>query len=124
MAERRNLQTTHQKPVSDKALQKIGARTVSINEHSVTDLAIYGGIDRVEALLRETHRTIRRLGIGTRRTAPFANPARGKGAQPALHDVVLWLDSLDRESSDVTFLKRLHKTLVGRCSPEFLKSLD
>lgn len=124
MAERKNIQTAHQRLVSNKVLQTTGARTVSINKHSVTDLAIYGGIDRVESLLRETHRTVRRLRLKTGRSAAFNNPSRGRGAPPALHDVTLWLNSLSRKSNDIGFLKRLYKTLRRRCSPEFLKALS
>lgn len=133
MAERKHLQTGAQRQVprndrvaraQNKVHQSTGGTTIGVNKHAVTDLSLYGPQNRAEALLREVHRTLKRIGLRTDRgIKPFSSASKGNGASANIHDLIRWLDSLDSRHGDIDFLKQLYKTLCGRVSKGFLKDL-
>jgi len=123
MADRKSPQTEVAKPRTNAQIQAAAPpRTVRINEHAVADLACYGSQAKIESLFRETDRTVRRLRARVRAAKPYASPPRGQGAWPGIQDIILWLDSLTRKH-DLTFVKRLHKTLAGRVGRAFSRTL-
>jgi hypothetical protein len=89
--------------------------SISINRHSLVDMALFGPKERVEALFRETRKTLVRLGTDAKSAKPLTSPPRGSGNWPNIHDVMRWLDSLT-DKDNLTFLKRLHATLKPRVS--------
>ena len=130
MAERKRLETKAQPQVpkivraADRVMQSTGAVTIGVNKHVITYLAIYGPQNRAEALLREVHRTLKRIGLRTGRgVKPFAKPEKGGGGSVNMHDAICWLDSLHADHVDVGFLRRLYKTLCGRVTKGFLNDL-
>ncbi len=107
----------------NKVHQSTGGTHIGVNRHAVTDLAIYGSQDSAESLLRETYRTMKRLGMHLRRGVKvFAKPDPGRGTA-RLHDIIRWLDSLSDDHPDIDFFKRLHVTLCGRVTKGFLNDL-
>ena len=99
--------------------------TIGVNKNAVVELAVFGSRDRAESLLRETHRTMKRLDakVGAK-VKVLKVPDRGAGSSANLHDVIRWLDGLDKSSEAFGFLTRVHKTLTGRVTAGFLKSLE
>jgi hypothetical protein len=106
--------------------KKMPNAKIFVNEHSTAALALYGQQDRVEQLFVETRRTLKRLRIrNTGDAEPFDVPPEGQGSPPNLHDVVRWLDGLQKRNrdhqDDILFLVRLHRTARRRVRPEVLK---
>ncbi len=133
MAERKRLETKAQSQVprsaraarnQNRILQSTGETTIGVNKHAVTYLAVYGMQDRAESLLREVHRTLKRIGLRTGRgVKSFTKPEKGAGTSAKIHDIIRWLDSLHANHADVGFLQRLYKTLCGRVTKGFLNDL-
>jgi len=112
-------------PVEDSVME--ADSRVGINQHAVVALALYGTQDRVENLYRQTKPAVKRLRVRMRGVEPFVVPPDGQGSHPNLHDVIRWLDQLNRERrfrSERRFLKRLHKTVEGRVRPEVKTEVD
>jgi hypothetical protein len=92
---------------------------VEVNRDSVVDLALYSGTaERLEALYRQTARTVTRLELKVgRRVKPFGPVPRSSVPAPNTHELMRWLDDVeatDQYAEDIEFLKRLHVTLRTR----------
>ena len=111
-------------------------RKVSINKGAVQEFALYGPQDRVEALFRETHRTLQRLGLKADGAKALTKSPRFQGGRPSVHDIKRWLDDLrvpgNTEGAEVTaalkkdlnWLKRLHLTVKGRSHTDVVKKTE
>lgn len=116
MAERKKAELKA-KAHTDKTYHREAGKVVSVNKHAVTKLALDGSVDRINALYLETKRTCERLAVRRwKEIEPLTAVLRGKGALPMIPDLIRWMDSLTRESEDIFFFKRLHKTLESRCT--------
>jgi hypothetical protein len=119
MATRRLTQTDTKVP-SNKVLNRSASQTIGINKHAVTELALYGSQGRIDALFRETHSALVRLGLVGTKARALRRVPKGSGAEPAIHDVRRWLEAIDTTEAyadDRLWLMRLHKTLAVRVDP-------
>lgn len=107
----------------DAQIQRTGTTKIAVNQHAVIDLAVNGSLSRAEMFLTQTHRTMKRLGLKLGRNTKRYTPGSAAAAAN-MQGVIRWLDALSPNDDDCGILKRLHKTLVDRVSPEFLKSLE
>ena len=101
-----------------------GTKTITINKHAITDLAIGAPLATCEMFYRETRAACTRLGLPA--AAAFDSPLRGNGNWPCIHDVVPWLEAVDGSpayAEDRKFLARLNATLEKRC-PALKAKLD
>jgi hypothetical protein len=103
-------------------------RKVAINVGAVKELAVHGAQDRVEALYRETARTVERLGITVGpKTKGFRRLKRFQGGRPSVHDVTRWLDDIEnteKYADDVVMLKALHATCRARAHQDVVEEVE
>ncbi len=114
--------TKVQQRAANRVHQSTGRSSVTCNRHGIVELALYGPQNQVEALYRAIYAALSRLRLRTRRTKPLNKAPRGRGAWPNIHDVQVWLDSLEKtkdHAEDLDFLKSLFKTVEARIPPDF-----
>lgn len=110
-------------------------RKVAINKGAVQELAVHGPVERVEALLRETQRTLVRLGVDPTKAKVLRKKVRFQGGRPGIHDIKRWLDDLRKPgetegdevtkqlNTDIQWLCRLHNTVKERSHPDVVKEV-
>jgi len=100
---------------------------VGMNKHTLVTLALYGQQERAENLYRQVKRTMKRLRMRVGKAEPFTVAPPGTGSEPNIHDVVRWLDSLNKTrkyTKERAFVRRLRVTLDSRVRPEVLTEDD
>jgi len=93
-------------------------RKACVNQAALVDLTLFGPVNKLKQFFLQTSKTVTRLRLRTKGVQPFTKSMRGGvGNFPGLHEVIFWLDDIQKTeqyAEDIDFLKRVHVTLAAR----------
>lgn len=104
---------------------------ISMNVHAIVSLALYGAVEKAEALYREMFRVVKER-EATNSVFPiqgraFKKVPTGVGGTPNLHDFRRWAESVvddEEHEKDLRLFGKLYATCRSRGRPEVIQAIE